>query len=123
MRPGRTPGEDDSAADGDVKGRRMWFAVVVVVDDEGTNEIAWGGGGRDGVAVFFAGGDREEAESFFVVVMEMEWFRDEAGGAAGEETVGEPSSVEWVGGVSWSAAVNVVRDTCEWMNDEYYISI
>jgi len=29
-----------------------------------------------------------------VVVVEVEWFRDEAGGSAGEETVGEPSSVE-----------------------------
>lgn len=29
-----------------------------------------------------------------MVVVELEWFRDETGGAAGEETVGEPSSVE-----------------------------
>lgn len=29
-----------------------------------------------------------------MVVVEAEWFGDEAGGAAGEETVGEPSSVE-----------------------------
>lgn len=95
LRPRGTPGEDDGAADGDVKGRRMRLAVVVVVDDEGADEVAGGGGERgDGVAILLAGGDWEEAECLFVLVVEAEWLGDDSGSAAGEETVGKPRGVE-----------------------------
>lgn len=48
-----------------------------------------------------------------MVVVETERLRDDPGSSSGEETVGEPGCVEGIGGVCWSATVNVVGDTCD----------
>lgn len=42
---------------------------------------------------------------------ELQGLRDNGGVAAGEESVGEPSGVERIGGVNESTAVNVERET------------
>lgn len=46
---------------------------------------------------------------------ELQRLRDDGGVAAVEESVGEPTGAERIGGVDKSAAVNVERETCEKM--------
>ncbi|KAJ1403155.1 putative common plant regulatory factor 1-like [Sesbania bispinosa] len=114
FRPGGAPAEEDSGGEGNVEGRRAGLVVVVVVDGEGAKEVAAGGERREGVAVFFTvGGRREEAKGFFRGEFEAERFGDDGGGAAGGEAIGEPCGVEGISGVCGSAAVDVIRETCE----------
>lgn len=113
LRPWRAPAEDESAFDGEVEAGGVGLAVVVVVDGEGADEVAADGEVGDGVAVLFAGGDGEEAEGFLVEGVEEEGLGDEAGGAGGEELVGEPGGVEFVGGGGGAAAVYVDGCVCK----------
>lgn len=48
-----------------------------------------------------------------MLMNKAEWFRYDGGGAAGVETVGEPSGMEGVGGVHEAAAVNVRAVVCQ----------
>lgn len=97
--PRRTPTEDESAFNGGIKGRRVRPSIVIVIDGECAEVVSTRGQIGYNVAILLAGGKREESEILLLWVMENEGLRDYSGGAAGVESVGEPSSAKWVGGV------------------------
>lgn len=97
--PRRAPTEDKGAFNGGIKGRRMRLTIVIVINSECAEVVSASGQIGDNVAILLAGGKREESEILLLWVLENERLRDNSGGAAGVELVGEPGCAKWVGGV------------------------